>query len=151
MDLLSYILDSEVGGTGSNDVWGWVDPITGVEYAILGRKSGTAFIDVQTPLILYSLEISRRQEQAQLGRYHGKQFAFIVSEAHGHGMQVFDLMKLGEVETLLLSLTRLQYEGFSKAHNLVMNEETDMLYAVGTNTFEGGLHILDVNNPINLF
>ena len=30
-----------------------------------------------------------------------------------------------------------------------MNEETNRLYAVGTNTFEGGLHILDVSDPIN--
>ena len=38
IDLLSYMPSEEVGGTGSNDVWGWVDPQTGVEYAILGRK-----------------------------------------------------------------------------------------------------------------
>ena len=50
IDLLSYMPSEEVGGTGSNDVWGWVDPQTGVEYAILGRKSGTAFIDISDPV-----------------------------------------------------------------------------------------------------
>ena len=142
---------SEVGGTGSNDVWGWVDPITGVEYAILGRKSGTAFIDISdpvNPVFVGNLPASGANSTWRDIKV-ANNFAFIVSEAYGHGMQVFDLMKLGEVETPPVEFEHdLQYEGFSKAHNLVMNEETDMLYAVGTNTFEGGLHILDVSNPI---
>ncbi|MAO46093.1 MAG: regulator [Crocinitomicaceae bacterium] len=151
VDLLSYMPSSEVGGTGSNDVWGWVDPITGVEYAILGRKSGTAFIDISdpvNPVFVGNLPASGANSTWRDIKV-ANNFAFIVSEAYGHGMQVFDLMKLGEVETPPVEFEHdSQYEGFSKAHNLVMNEETDMLYAVGTNTFEGGLHILDVSDPI---
>ena len=33
-----------------NDIWGWVDPEDGTEYAIIGRTNGTAFIDVSDPL-----------------------------------------------------------------------------------------------------
>ena len=50
VDLLSFMPSEDIGGTGSNDVWGWVDPVTGVEYAILGRKSGTSFIDISDPV-----------------------------------------------------------------------------------------------------
>ena len=145
---------SEVGGTGSNDVWGWVDPITGVEYAILGRKSGTSFIDISdpvNPVFVGNLPASGANSTWRDIKV-ANNFAFIVSEAYGHGMQVFDLMKLGDVAAPPVEFEHdLQYDGFSKAHNLVMNEETNMLYAVGTNTFEGGLHILDVSDPINLF
>ena len=52
VDLLSFMPSEEIGGTGSNDVWGWVDPISGIEYAILGRKSGTSFIDISEEIIV---------------------------------------------------------------------------------------------------
>ena len=30
-------------------VWGWADPVTGREYAIVGAQRGTAFVDVTVP------------------------------------------------------------------------------------------------------
>ena len=152
VDLLSFMPSEEIGGTGSNDVWGWVDPISGIEYAILGRKSGTSFIDISdpvNPVFVGNLPASGANStwrDIKVANNH----AYIVSEAFGHGMQVFDLMKLGDVTAPPVEFEEdAHYDGFSKAHNLVMNEETNRLYAVGTNTFEGGLHILDVSDPIN--
>lgn len=151
IDLLSYMPSEEVGGTGSNDVWGWVDPQTGVEYAILGRKSGTAFIDISDPInpvFLGNLPASGANStwrDIKVANNH----AYIVSEAPGHGMQVFDLTQLGSIDVPPVEfIESAHYDGFSKAHNLVMNEETNTLYAVGTNTFEGGLHIMDVSDPL---
>jgi choice-of-anchor B domain-containing protein len=152
VDLVSYMTSSEVGGTGSNDVWGWVDPQSGVEYVILGRKSGTSFIDISdpvNPVFIGNLEASGPNStwrDIKVANNH----AYIVSEAFGHGMQVFDLTQLGNVENPPVEFEESShYEGFSKAHNLVMNEESNMLYAVGTNTFDGGLHIMDVSDPLH--
>ncbi len=36
-------------GTGGNDIWGWADPMTGREYALMGMTDGTAFVDVTDP------------------------------------------------------------------------------------------------------
>ncbi|MBM55377.1 MAG: regulator [Euryarchaeota archaeon] len=152
VDLLSFMPSETVGGTGSNDIWGWVDPETGVEYAILGRKSGTSFIDISdpvNPVFVGNLAASGANSTWRDIKV-ANNYAYIVSEAFGHGMQVFDLSKLGDVENPPVEFEEDgHYEGFSKAHNLVVNEETDMLYAVGTNTFEGGLHIMDISDPTN--
>ena len=32
-----------------NDIWGWTDPETDKEYALVGLKDGVAFVDVSTP------------------------------------------------------------------------------------------------------
>ena len=32
-----------------NDIWGWTDPQTGKEYAIIGLSGGTSFVDVSDP------------------------------------------------------------------------------------------------------
>jgi choice-of-anchor B domain-containing protein len=150
IDLLSFMPSSDIGGTGSNDIWGWVDPVSGIEYAILGRKSGTSFIDISdpvNPIYVGNLPASGANSTWRDIKVHNN-YAYVVSEAYGHGMQVFDLMKLGQVEFPPVTFEEDgHYEGFSKAHNLVVNEESARLYAVGTNTFSGGLHIMDLSDP----
>ena len=49
IDLLGTLGVNQVGGGEMNDIWGWTDPLDGKEYVILGRTSGTAFIDISTP------------------------------------------------------------------------------------------------------
>ena len=41
------------------------------------------------------------------------------------------------------------YKEFGSSHNIVINEETGYLYAVGTKTCEGGPHIVDIRDPAN--
>ncbi len=33
----------------NNDIWGWTDPATGRDYAIVGSDSGTSFVEVTVP------------------------------------------------------------------------------------------------------
>ena len=52
VDLLSFVpLNDLGGGRGArlNDIWGWTDPETGVEYALVGRTDGTSFVDISNP------------------------------------------------------------------------------------------------------
>lgn len=152
IDMLSFMPVEDIGGGQTNDVWGWVDPQSGVEYAILGRTNGTSFIDISDPLNpvyvgnLPSNGASSIWRDIKVNNNH----AYIVSEASGHGMQVFDLTQLADVTNPPVEFQAdAIYTGFGKAHNIVINEESDRAYAVGTSTFDGGLHIMDISDPIN--
>ena len=153
VDLLAYMPRSTIGGGRStSDIWGWTDPQTGKEYALVGRSTGTAFVDISTPtqpvylgdLPTETLESSWREIKTY------QDYAFIVSEAPFHGMQVFDLTQLRTVTNPPVTFTdTAHYGGFSNCHNLVMNTDSGFAYAVGTNTCAGGLHMIDVRDPLN--
>ena len=38
-----------MNGTVGNDIWGWVDALSGDEYALMGMSNGTAFINITDP------------------------------------------------------------------------------------------------------
>ena len=49
VDLLAFIPHSTWTGQGGNDIWGWTDPVTGHEWALVGTQTGTAFVDITVP------------------------------------------------------------------------------------------------------
>jgi hypothetical protein len=52
VQLQSFLPINELGGgrgVGLNDIWGWTDPQTDREYALVGRSNGTSFVDVTDP------------------------------------------------------------------------------------------------------
>jgi len=77
-------------------------------------------------------------------------YAFIVSEASGHGMQVFDLTELLSAPTdeFTTFAETAHYDDFGNAHNIFINDETAYAYSVGTSTCGGGgLHMIDISTP----
>ena len=51
MDLLKFVPLSAIGsGANTNDIWGWVSPVTQKEYALVGCSNGSAFLDISDPL-----------------------------------------------------------------------------------------------------
>jgi hypothetical protein len=46
VDLESFLPRDAIGGGELNDIWGWTDPQTRREYALIGKTSGTSFVDV---------------------------------------------------------------------------------------------------------
>jgi choice-of-anchor B domain-containing protein len=159
VDMESFVPLPAMGiGTG-NDVWGWEDPQTGHEYALMGTATGTGFVDVTDP-----------KNPAVVGRLPTEgipdfilwrdikvdgNYAFIVSELTDSGLQVFDLTRLRESSgpTQIFSADA-TYNEFSFAHNVAINEETDTAYVVGSDTCEndeeaGGLHMVDISDPLN--
>ena len=65
-------------------------------------------------------------------------------------MQVFDLEQLLDVSNPPVEFEETaHYAGFGSAHNIAICEESGFAYGVGTTTAEGGLHIVDVNDPLN--
>ncbi|TKS56199.1 choice-of-anchor B family protein [Mesohalobacter halotolerans] len=151
-NLQSHIDLNTLNAGSGNDSWGWTDPLDGKEYAIMGLNNGTAFIDVSqptSPIYLGKLPTHTTNSQWRDIKVFGN-YAFIVSEASGHGMQVFDLTKLRNVTNPPINFSDdAHYDGFGNAHNIVINESQPYAYAVGTQTFSGGPHVVDISDPLN--
>jgi choice-of-anchor B domain-containing protein len=152
VDLLAYLPMSSIGGGEGNDGWGWTDPQDGKEYAIMGRSSGTSFLDISdpaNPVYLGDLPTHTVNSDWRDVKVH-QDHAFIVSEASNHGMQVFDLTLLRSVTNPPVTLMATShYAAFGNAHNIAINTDSGFAYAVGTNTCSGGLHMVDVTVPAN--
>ena len=155
-DLVSHINLNDLGGIGAsgNDCWGWTDPTTQKEYALMCTSTGTSFIDISDPVNPINLgQLPTRTSNSTWRdvKTYGN-YAFIVSEASNHGMQVFDLTRLRNIDTSNLPITftsDANYTGFGNAHNIVINEANAYAYAVGSNTFAGGPHFVDISDPLN--
>ncbi|WP_299366887.1 choice-of-anchor B family protein [Winogradskyella sp.] len=151
-DLMSHIPIDVLGGAGAegNDSWGWTDPTTNNEYALVGTSTGSAFVDITdptNPVLLGTLPAATSNSRWRDIKVYNDH-AFIVSEAADHGMQVFDLTRLRNVTNPPVTFdSDGHYDGFGSAHNIVINEVSGFAYAVGTTTFDGGPHFVNIQNP----
>src|SRR5690606_22544650 len=152
IDLMSHLDLNDLNSDRGNDSWGWTDPQDNKEYAIMGLGNGAAFVDISDPVNpIYLGKLPTHTDNStwrDIKVYNNH--AFIVSEASGHGMQVFDLTRLRNVPNPPEIFTEdAHYDGFGHCHNLVINEESGYAYAVGTSTFGGGPHFVDIQDPLN--
>ena len=149
-DLASRIDPASLGGSAVNDLWGWRDPSTGVEYALVGLDEGTAFVDLSDPEhpVWMGLLPSRRGSSLWRDIRTFGEHAYIVSEASSHGLQIFDLTTLRTAAPGTTFATTASYTGFGRAHNISINEATGYAYVQGSNKCSGGPHVLDLSNPV---
>jgi choice-of-anchor B domain-containing protein len=160
VDLLAFLPVRDIGGSRGvqlNDVWGWTDPESNREYAIVGRMDGTSFIDVTDPVNPVYLGDLPLTEGANPNVWRDmkvyRNHVFIVADAAGeHGMQVFDLARLRSVPagTPAKFAADVTYDRINSAHNIVINEESGFAYIVGSSGGEscgGGLHMVDIREP----
>jgi len=153
VDMMSRVSRERLGLSFVNDMWGWTDPETKKDYALVGGTEGTVIVDISDPkrpdvvgtLPAHTLDPGRPfWRDIKVYANH----MFVVSEQTGHGMQVFDLTEVrGVTGAPVVFAETAHYAAFSNSHNLNINEETGYAYAIGTNTCEGGLHMVDINNP----
>ncbi|KAM4065684.1 regulatory P domain-containing protein [Hirsutella rhossiliensis] len=159
LDLKGFLRhqDMQSRSRRGNDVWGWTSP-DGREFALVGQADGTAFVEVLSDGSLQYFGRLNTQTEASIWRdikVIGNH-AYIGSEAPDHGLQIFDLTKLLKVDpknppsfSTSSDLAAL-FSGFGSSHNIVANEETKTIFAVGTARNEkcrGGLWMVDVSNP----
>lgn len=175
--LYAVVTPDELLGEKLNDIWGWTDPETGSEYALVGLTDGVSIVDITTPsepIVIGKLnEPEHLQKNKNLilphhedGGFKGasawrdlkvyRNHLFVVSEQVGHGMQVFDLTQLRDInreEAPIFFEEDINYGLFGNAHNIEINELTGYAYAVGVTTGEvcaekGGLHIINIQSPL---
>ena len=161
VDLLSFIPREELGaprGIRLNDVWGWTDPATRREYALVGRMDGIAFVDVTDPFNPRYLGNFAKTPGSRSNTWRDmkvfRDHMFVVADGAGqHGMQVFDLTQLRDVTEPREWKPTALYEDVASVHNVAINEETGFAYLVGASgggeTCGGGSHIVDINDPLN--
>lgn len=155
VDLMARLSFNQIGGnnnTEGSSCWGWTDPLNGKEYAIMGCSSHTAFVDITNPSApVYLGKINSHNNISSLWRemkvYNNH--VYIVSEAPGHGLQIFDLTRLRGVTSPQTFTTDARYGGFGNCHTITINEATGYAYCNGTSFFQGGANVLNLQDPLN--
>lgn len=153
IDLLAFMSVSQLGSnTSVADVWGWTDPQTGKEYAVVGTRTGTAFVDISVPTAPVRIgSLPTHLGTGSLWRDVdvAGNWCYVGSEISGHGLQVFDLTRLRNVTAPPVTFTEdAWYGGFGNSHTIHADKQHPYIYAVGTNTASGGLHAVNVTNPL---
>jgi len=154
VDLLAHVtladMNANPNSDNTNDIWGWVSPVTGKEYALVGVSNGLACVDISNPEFPVYIGTVQPHGGNSLWRdvetYNN--YAFIVSEASGHGLQVFDLLQLDTATPGSTFTETAYYGGFGHCHTLNIDPVSHLLVAMGTDTFNGGLHLVDITNPL---
>lgn len=150
VDMLAQMPLNTIGGGNGNDIWGWTDPQTGKEYALMGRTSGTSFVDIsapESPVYLGNLPTATSNSSWRDVKVYNN-YAYIVSEASGHGLQVFDLKRLRGLTGPPVTFTAdARDTSFGNAHNIAINEASGYAYVIGSNTCSGGPRMFNLATP----
>jgi choice-of-anchor B domain-containing protein len=162
VDMMSFLTRDDVGakrGIQMSDVWGWEDPETGREYALIGRTDGLSIVDLSdpyNPLYLGNLPKTATANQSlwrDVKVY--KDHAYVVADGAGaHHIQILDLRQLRDLTDVPVVFEETAiYKGVFSSHNIVINEESGFAYAVGSDSggesCGGALHMIDLNDPAN--
>ncbi|PIA94414.1 hypothetical protein CB0940_08458 [Cercospora beticola] len=162
MDLHHFLSHDTLGdtrGEGSSS-WGWTNT-DGREFVAIGQFGGTAFVEINRDgKMLYLGRLpaySVGSEWREIRSY--KNYMVIGSEAQNHGIQIFDMRKLLNINPAsprqftqadLTSWTRTLLPT-GRAHNVVINEEKQYFAAVGalprTDVCRSGFAFFDMTNP----
>jgi choice-of-anchor B domain-containing protein len=148
MDLYNFKSHADLGsftGQGSGS-WGWVSD-DGREFVAIGQADGAAFIEILPDgaisylgrLPQYS-ELQRGSAWREIKMY--KNYAIIGSEAYDHGIQIFDMTKLLDLDpanptNFSLSdqtahFDNREYMPWGRSHNVIVNEELGYAAAIGS-------------------
>jgi choice-of-anchor B domain-containing protein len=162
IDLLHFLSHAELGstrGVGSSS-WGWTSE-DGREFVAIGQQDGAAFAEITAEgklsylgrLPAYSTPSTWREIRGQ------NNLMIIGSEAVGHGIQIFDMKKLIDIDPASPvtfsnngDLTG-HFKGLpnGRTHNVVTNPETNFIYAVGaqprTDKCKSGIIFIDITDP----
>ncbi len=154
-DLVARVDLTVLDAREANDIWGWADPDSGREFALVGVDNGTVFVelsDPENPRITGKLPTATVSSPWRDIKVY-EHYAVIISEASGHGMQIFDLRRLLASDAVNQEFSAdAHFTGFGNAHNVVVSPDRPIAYAVGTSrrdAFAGGVHFVDISDPLN--
>jgi len=165
IDLAYFLPHALMGSTEriGNDIWGWA--YEGREFGLVGQMDGTAFVElVAGHSGLEVAYLGRLATQSVTSIWRDIKvignYAYIGSEAEGHGIQVFDLTQLldtslrtGPKTFLTSEITAVYALPEGRSHNLVAHAEKNLIAAVGSTprngTCKAGLIFFDVTDPAN--
>lgn len=169
MDLYHFLSHGDLGSTGAGSgSWGWVAD-NGREFIAIGQEDGTTFAEITSEgklvVVAHLPQVSSPSNWRELRGY--KNYMIIGSEAVGHGIQIFDLTRLLDIDVEATGPVDFDpvddLAGYTndlpvgRSHNVVVNEELDYIVAVGSQPRDdeclAGLiyfDVSDVSNPVRL-
>lgn len=157
VDLLSFTPLATFSASGTNSLWGWTDPSTQIEYALICANNGVAMFELSDPThpkYLGKLPTHTGSTTWRDVRVYNN-YAYVVSDNNGaHGLQVFDLTRLRGVTTPQTFTEDAHRAEFGRGHTISVNEATGYAYVAGSDTCpaptsNGALRIYDVRTPAN--
>ena len=150
-DLLTHFSLEEIDGSGTviTNSWGWTHPVTKDEFALVCTNKGVTFINITDPanaIILGTLKTKTENGSSRSVKTYNS-FAFIISDAENHGIQSLNLGILLDIKNPPFEFSSgRDYNFIANANNISINENSGFAYITGSNTFNGGLQFIDVNN-----
>jgi choice-of-anchor B domain-containing protein len=131
-------------GSKYSAIWGWTAP-NGREYAIMGCVTGTSFIDITDSANIVEKDFVSGPYSPWREIKVYQNYAYIVVDQNGTGMQIIDLSYLPDSVRLVKTWT---FSGYTQAHSISI--EGQYLYLNGGNaSSNGGIRIVDLADPIN--
>ncbi len=167
LDLFDFKTHAQLGSASDSGAgsWGWTSP-EGREFVAIAQEDGTAFAEVSARGKLIYLGRLPQYGLAPTSLWREikgyKSYILIGSEALRHGIQIFDLSKLLDVDparpavfTNDRDLTGFWVDGLplGRSHNVVTNEEMNYGVATGfqprTGPLKAGMVFFDLSDPSN--
>ncbi|RBQ86437.1 hypothetical protein VDGD_08047 [Verticillium dahliae] len=173
IDLYDFVNHAELGSPGSDvqlrtgsGSWGWVHEESGREFVANGQYDGTSFIEILPEgkikvlgFLPAVVPAAARSLWKEVRRY--KNYIVVGSELEGHGVQIFDLTKLLDIELKAgdkpVRFGKADLTGWfndlpiGSSHNVVINEEAGYGASVGSRPRNesalGGFIFFDLKDP----
>lgn len=153
IDLVANVPAEVMGGALVADVWGWVDPETGSEYAVLGSNEGVQFFDMSDPtsptylgFLAGKVEPQLIWQEIEILNDH----LYAVCDLSPCNLQIFDLTRLRDGVPpggVWVPDSIFPVAGGS-AHSIDSNPETNHVFINGSLALNGMPVILDVSTPL---
>lgn len=126
----------------TNDIWGWVDPDDGTEYALVGTVTGVSVVSLADPQNIVEVAFLPGANSTWRDIKTWGNYAYVTNETSG-GLMVIDLTDAPNNITATNWIPSAPGMDFTKAHNLYI-DEFGYCYIAGANKNSGGMIILDV-------
>lgn len=130
-----------------NDVWGWVDDSTNVEYALVGRRDGVSIVDLSNPANPTEVQFIPGAFSHWRDLKTWQHYAYVTNEDSA-GVLIIDMSgtpgNWGYKDT--------EIGGITRAHNLYIDD--GVAYVVASNRHFGGIVMFDIAtdpwNPVEI-
>lgn len=136
---LSLVGSLQTRGTSQySNCWGYTGP-GGKEYAIVGTANGTQIVDISTDTLKEVAFIPGPSSAWREMKVY-QQYAYVVTEGSGAGLQIIDLDSLKLVNTITTAQV-------PSGHTISI--EGKYLYISGGRYKNGGIVVLDLADPVH--
>lgn len=137
------LLDEIDYGVSANDIWGWVDPDDGSEYALVGLTTGVSIVDVSDPENVVEVQFIPGPNSTWRDLKTWGNHVYVTNET-SNGVLVVDMTNApGDITWFDWTPNLPGLGTLNKCHNIYI-DEFGYAYLAGCNLNSGGMLIIDV-------